>query len=96
MFFVGDLHTGIIRFKLIGDHGAISEIRVSPGESHGGADRQTMETLMDLTHQQPVDDTIFFKAEDIFPSVIATLGFEQSKQTGSIVNLEEQWKQLGV
>jgi len=92
----GDLYTGIIRFKLIGDNGGVSEIRVSPGDSHGGADQQTMENLMDLTRNLPVDETSLFKGEEIFPSVIATLGFEQAKQSGSIVNLEAQWKQLGV
>ena len=32
----------------------------------------------------------------MFPSIITTLAIEQSKQKGTIIDLEPQWKQLGI
>jgi len=88
----GDLHTGIIRFKLIGDHGGpMSEIRVSPGDAHGGADQTMME---DLIESVALADC--FQAEELFPSAITALGVEQAKKSGAVVNLEDQWKLLGL
>ena len=91
MSFVGDLQTGVIRFKLIGDQEPMNEIRVSPGDAHGGADKTMMEDLI-----ESVSLAECFPAEELFPSAITALGVEQAKKSGAVVNLEEQWKLLGL
>ena len=90
----GDLYTGAIRFKLIGDNSDIQEIRVSPGDAHGGADQQIIEDLMECTGKSLPASC--FRGDELFPSIITALGLEQAKQKGTVVDLEPQWKQLGL
>ena len=37
-----------------------------------------------------------FEGEELFPSIITTLGIEKAKQEQTIIDLEPNWKKLGL
>lgn len=83
----------MIRYKTIGDRYEMNEIQVTPGLAHGGGDQQLMEDLIDSTRNLPAN---CFDGEEIFPSIITVLGIDQAKEKGTIIDLEPQWKRLGI
>lgn len=83
----------MIRFKTIGDQFDFNVIQVTPGLAHGGGDQQIMEDLIDLTRNRP---TNCFDGEELFPSIVTVIGIDQSKKEGKTIDLESNWKKLGI
>lgn len=86
---LGDLYSGILRFKCVGDS-ETTIIQLTPGLVHVGGDEQIMKELVD-----GVGDACF-EGEELFPSIITTLGIEKAKQEQTIIDLEPNWKKLGL
>lgn len=61
--------------------------------AHGGSDQQIMDDLIDLTRNKPAT---CYEGEELFPSIITVLGIDQSKDEEKIIDLEPNWKKLGI
>lgn len=88
---LGDLYTGLIRYKFVGED-SFETIQVSPGDAHGGSDHRLIEGFMLCALH---GDTEFCSSgQELFTSIATALAITESKRTCKVIEMEKFWNQL--
>ena len=104
MIIIGDLCSGIIKYKPIGigTENEMRTVNVSPNSLRSNCDSHLASEFVQVsvkgykpTNLQ-VEDNYPCNGLDIFPSLVTILGIDQSREKNSVIDLEEYWKQLQI
>ena len=87
---IAELYSGTLEYKQIGDK-EVTKVALT-GDGHGGGDDYIMKELYDTMVNGTAPKC---SGQEGLESAVVALGLDQAARSGSVVDMEPIWKQLG-
>ena len=93
-----DSISGTVQAKRMARRSTVSDLKFKGGQHAGGDEYLVAELWAAIVHSMKETDGFAIKSslEECFISTITCLAIDEARETGTVVDLEKYWKQLGV